>query len=93
MKQDVSDSAISSFADENPEKMHRATSEDAYTKALFDCCQCVFPQSVTKAGPHVDFNNVSTNQCSILFNNMGSFNRKSEFLKAETIDKPMSSNE
>ena len=66
---------------QNSEKMHRATSEDA------------FPQSVRKAGPEVDFHNLSTYQCSILFNNMGSFNRKSEFRKAENIDKPISGNE
>ena len=46
-----------------------------------------------KADPDVDFYNVSTYQCSILFNNMGSYNRKSEFRKAENKDKPISSNE
>ena len=78
---------------QNSEKMHRATSEDAYTKAWFDCCLSVFPQSVRKAGPDVNLYNVSTYQCSILFNNMGSFNRKSEFRKVENIVKPSSSNE
>ena len=78
---------------QNSEKMHRATSKDAYTKAWFDFCQSIFPQSVRKAGPDVDFYNVSTYQCSILFNNMGSFNRKNEFRKAENIDKPISSTE
>ena len=73
--------------------MHRATSDDAYTKAWFDYCRSVFPQSVRKASPNVDFHNVSTYRCSILFNNMGSFNKKSEFRKAENIDKPISSNE
>ena len=32
-----------------------------------------------------------TKWCSTLFNNMGSFNRKNEFRKAENIDKPISS--
>ena len=58
------------------EKMHRATSEDAYTNAWFGYCRSVFPQSVMKTGPDVDFYNVSTYQCSILFDNMGSLNRK-----------------
>ena len=62
-------------------------------KAWFDSCRSVFPQSVRKAGPDVDLNNVSTYQCSILFNNVGSFSRKSEFRKAEIIDKPISANE
>ena len=61
-------------------KMHRATYEDANTSAWFGYCRIVFPQSVRKA-------------CSILFNNMGSFNRMSEFRKAENRDKPISSNE
>ena len=78
---------------QNSEKMHRATCEDAYTRAWFDYCRSVFPQSVRKAGPNVDFYNVSTYQCSILFNNMGSFIRKSEFRKAENMYKPVSQNE
>ena len=36
-----------------------------------------------KTVSNVDIYSVSTYQCSILFNNMGSFNRKSEFPKAE----------
>ena len=77
----------------NSEKMHRATYEDACTRAWFDYCRSVFPQSVRMAGPDVDFYNVSTYQCSILFNNMGSFSQKSEFRKAENMDKRSSSNE
>ena len=42
-----------------------------------------FHFSVRKAGPNVDLYNVSTYQCSIPFNNMGSFSRRSEFRKAE----------
>ena len=68
--------------------MHRVTYEDAYKRAWFDDCRSVFPQSVRKAGPDVDLYNVSTFQCSILFNNIGSFN-----LKAENMDKPISSSE
>ena len=86
------DRAVQDFR-QNSEKMHRATSEDANAKAWFDYCRCVFPQTVRKASPDADFNNVSTHQCSILFNNMRSFNRKSEFRKAENIDKPICSNE
>ena len=56
-------------------------------------CRIVFPQSVRKAGPDVNLHNVSTYQCSILFNNMGPFNRKSEFQTPENIDKSISSNE
>ena len=78
---------------QNSEKMHHTTSEDAYTKAWFDYCRSAFPQSVRKASPDVNLHNVSTYQCSILFKNMGSFSRKSEFRKAENIDKPISSNE
>ena len=63
----------------NSDGMHRATHEDAYTRAWFDYCRSVFPQSVRKAGPNVDLYNVSTYKCSIIFNNIGSFNRKSEF--------------
>ena len=75
------------------ERMHRATSEDTYRRAWFDYCRSVFPQSVRKAGLNVDLHNVSTYQCSILFNNMGSFNRKSEFRKSENMDKLASPHE
>ena len=85
------DRAVQDFH-KNSDKMHRATHEDAYAKAWFDCCRNAFPQSVRKASPDVDLYNVSTYQCSILFNNMGSFNRKGEFRKAEKMDKPISSN-
>ena len=71
----------------NSDKMHRATYEDAYPRAWFDYCRSVFPQSVIKAGSNIDLYNVSTSQCSILYNNMGSFNRKSELRKTENMDK------
>ena len=73
--------------------MHCATYEDANTRAWFDCCRNVFPQSVRKTVPNVDLYNVTTYQCSILFNNMGSFNRKSEFQKAENLNKPVTQGE
>ena len=37
------DRAVQDFR-QNSEKLHRATSEDAYTKAWFDYCRSVFPQ-------------------------------------------------
>ena len=77
----------------NSDKMHRATYEDACTRARFDYCRNAFPRSVRKAGPDVDLYNVSTYQCSALFNNLGSFNRMSEFRKAENMNKPFSPQE
>ena len=86
------DRAVQDFR-QNSEKMHRATHGDAYTRAWFDYCRSVFSQAVREAGPNVDLYNVSSYQCSILFNNMGSFNRKNEFRKAENMYKPVSPNE
>ena len=80
------DQAVQDFR-QNSEKMHRATSENANTRAWFDCCRSVFPQSVRKAGPDVDLYNVSTYQCSILFNNIGFLQQE------ENIDKAISSSE
>ena len=70
----------------NSEGMHRVTHEDAYTRAWLEFCRSVLPQSVRKADPDADLFNVSTYQCSIFFNNMGSFHRKSPFRKAENVD-------
>ena len=68
----------------NSDKVHRATSDDAYTQAWFDYSRLtVFPQSVRKMGKDVQIFNVSTYQFSILFNNLGSLDRKSEFRKLE----------
>ena len=68
----------------NSDKMHRASSDDAYTQAWFDYSRSsVFPQSVRKTGTDNELFNVSTYQCSILLNKMVSFNRKSEFRKPE----------
>ena len=77
----------------NSDKMHRATSDVAFTQAWFDYSQSVFPQSVRKTGTNVELNNVPTYQCSILFNNMGSFNRKSEFQRPENLNKPITKGE
>ena len=52
------DRAIQEFR-QNSEQMHRATTEDAYTKAWFDNCRSVFPQSVRKASPDVNLYNVN----------------------------------
>ena len=82
------DRAVQDFQ-RNSDKMHRATHEDAYSRARFDYCRSVFPQSVRKAESDVDLYDVSTYQCSVLFNNMGSFDRKSEFRKTENMDKPI----
>ena len=74
----------------NSDKMHHASSDDAYTQAWFEYNRSsIFPQSVKKTGIDVELFNVSTYQCSILFNNMGSFNRKSEFWKPENLNKPI----
>ena len=81
------DRAVQDFQ-KNSGKMHRATSDDAYTIAWFYFCRSVFPQSVRKAGPDVDLYIVSSYQCSILFNNMRSFSRKTEFWKTENMHQP-----
>ena len=46
-----------------------------------------------KTGTHVELCNVPTYRCSILFNNIGSFNRKSEFRKPENLNKPVAKGE
>ena len=48
--------------------------------------------STIREETNADLYNVSTYQCSILFNNMGSLNRKSEFRKVENMYKPVSPN-
>ena len=74
----------------NSDKMHRATSDDAYTQARFDHSRLsVSPQLVRKKGKDVELFNVSTYQCSILFNIFGSFNRKGQFRKPENLNKPI----
>ena len=86
------DQAVHEFYS-NSDKMHRATSDDASTQAWFDYSQSVFQQSVRKTGINVELNNVPTYQCSILFNNMGSFNQKSEFQRPENLNKPITKGE
>ena len=70
------DRAVQDFR-QNSEKMHRATSKRTPTqKHGLTIAEVSSRQSVRKAGPDVDFYNVSTYQCSILFNNMGSLQQK-----------------
>ena len=78
------------------DKMHIATSYDVHThtQAWFDYSRSsIFPQSERKEGKVVEHFNVSTYQCSIFFNNLGSFNRKSEFRKPENLNKPITKGE
>ena len=77
----------------NSDTMHRATSDGAFTQACFDYCRTVFPQSVRKTGTNVELFIVPTYQYSILFNNMGSFNPKSEFRRSENLNKPITRGE
>ena len=46
-----------------------------------------------KTGTKVDLYKVSTHQRSIIFNNLDSFNWKSEFRRIENKDKPVTSGE
>ena len=46
-------------------------------------------QSVRNIGKDVELFNVPTYQCSTLFNNLGSFNRMSEFWKQENLNEPI----
>ena len=75
--------------DWNTEDMHGATFEDAPAQAWFDYFKSAFPQSVKKTGRELDQYSVSNCQCNILFNNMGSFNRTSEFRREENKGKPV----
>ena len=78
----------------NSDKMHRATFDDVYTQAWFDDSRLpVFPQSIRKRGKDVELFNVSTYQRSIFFDNLGSFNRKSEFRKPENSNKTITKGE
>ena len=86
------DQALQEFRS-NSDKMHRATPEDEFAQTWFDYGRSVFPQSARKTGTHVELCNVPTYQCSILFNNIGSFNRKSEFRKPENLNKPVAQGE
>ena len=73
----------------NSDKMHPATLDDDFTHAWFDYSRSIFPQSSRKTGTTVDLFNVPTYQCSILFNNMCSFNQKSEFWRPEDLNRPI----
>ena len=73
--------------------MHRASPDDDFAQAWFDYSRSSFPQSVRKTGSNVELFNVPTYQCCILFNNMGSFSRKSEFRRPENLNKPITNGE
>ena len=75
------------------DEMHKLTYDDDFARSWFNYCRNVFPQSVRKVGPDVHLHSTSSYQCSILFNNMGSFNRKSEFRKSENVGKPLTKKE
>ena len=47
------DQALNGFFS-NSNKMHRATSDDAFSQTCFDLCRSVFPQSVRKTGTNVE---------------------------------------
>ena len=79
------DQALQEFHS-NSDKTHRATSDDAFTQACFDESRSVFPQPVGKTRTNVELLNVPTYQCNILFKNMGSFNRKSEFWRPVNLN-------
>ena len=74
----------------NTDKIHYATSEDAYARYY---SQSIFPQSVKKTGGNVEQFHMSTYQCSILFNNMGSFSRKSDLRKSQNMGNPVAKHE
>ena len=74
----------------NSDKVHRAIYDAAYTQAWFDYIRSsIFSQSVRKISKDVELFNVSAYQCSIFFNSLVSFNRKSEFRKPENLNKPI----
>ena len=81
------DQALQEFHS-NSDKMHRATPEDEFAQTWFDYGRSVFPQSVRKTGTNVERSNLSTYQCRFVFNNVGSFNRKSEVRKPQNLNKP-----
>ena len=75
----------------NSDTMHRATPDEKYTQAWFDYSRSFVPQSVRK---EVQTLNISTcRRPSAASNNMGSFNRKSEFQKSENLNKPITKGE
>ena len=86
------DRAVQNFR-QSLEKMPSATLEDAYTKAWFDYCRSVCPQTVRKTDPEVYFYDVSTYPCSTLFNNMGSSTEGKNFGKRRILINRFFSNE
>ena len=75
------------------EKMHRATLRRRPHKHDLTVAEVSLHNLQGKEAQKLISMRCSTCQCSILFDNMGSFNKKSEFRKAENLDKPISSSE
>ena len=86
------DQALLEF-NSNSDKMHLATSDDAFKQTWLDYRPFVFPQSVGETGTNVKLFHVPTYQCSILLKNMGSFSQKSEFSRPENLNKPIAKGE
>ena len=67
---------------------------NVYTQAWFSLQSIIYlPTVCEKVGQNDVLFNVSTNQCSILFNNLGFFNRKSEFWKPENLNEAIAKGE
>ena len=87
------DQALNEFCSDS-DKMHRAASDGVNTQAWFDFQSIIDLSTICeKIGKDVELFNVSTYQCSIIFNNLRSFNRKSEFWKPENQNKPITKSE
>ena len=87
------DRAVQDFR-QNSEKMHHATSEDAFTKAWFDCCRSVFPQSVRRKQAQTLIS-ITCRRVSAASSSTTCVHstERVNFEKAENVDKPISSNE
>ena len=86
------DQALQDFHSKS-DKMHRAAPGDGFTQAWFEYGRSVFSQSEKKTVTNVEVFDGPTYQCSILFNNMGFFNRMSEFQRPENLNKPLAKGE
>ena len=70
----------------NSDRMHSATFDDDFTQAWFDHRPICLPATCEKKKYKRDIYNVPT-YSSILFDNIGSFNQKSEFRRSENLNK------
>ena len=78
----------------NSDKMHRATSDDVHTKSMVWVQSIIYiPTICGKIGKDIELLNGSIYPCSILFSNLCSFNRKSEFRKPGNLNKPFTKGE